>query len=984
MRLKAWTEEAERLRAQELEALFNVASILVAPGDIEQKVTRVLEEIASAVGSEWVILRLFDEDDQVLRLVSHVGSGLEDLPPDPVLLPGQLLSGKAFEKGEPLVVNDVRSYPDTSPARVAQGMRSAASLLLKSGDRLIGTVQVNSGQLNHFTPERVKFVTAIVDGIGVLLDNARLLEGVRESEERYRNLFEESRDAIFVISEDGEKLTGVNQTALDLFGFTREEAIGSSIGDRFVDPADWVAATREIDKAGYVRDFGVGLRKTDGSEILCLMTFSRRLDGEGRSLGFQGVIRDVTERVEAEEAERLRTQELEALFTVASILVAPGDIEQKVTHVLEAIAAAVEADWVVLRLYDEEEQVLRLVSYVGAGLQDLPPEPVLQLGQLVSGQAFQRGEPLVVNDYPAHPGADAGRVAEGMKSAASLILKSGDRLIGTVQVSSKQLDHFTPERVKFLTAIVDGMGVLLENARLLEGVRESEERYRNLFEESRDAIFVIAADCKVMAANQAAVELFGFEMQDAGGSEVIDRFVDPGDPERFRRAIDQSGSVRDFEVKLRDADGSEIDCLVTATRRLDARGRSLGLQGVIRDITERKRIQREGSVLAEIGVVLGGTLAIEEVYQQFADQVQKLIPSDRVVISDVDIDAGTITPVYIAGLPIDGWPPDTPHLLASTPLENVVRYRTPLVMNFGESERLAQAYGGLVDGLEAGLRSGLAVPLIARDSTIGILSLRRIDSGGYTPRELELAIGVANQIAPAIENARLYREAGVVAVHEERNRLARDLHDSVIQSLYSLTLHSEASVRHANAGDLEQVKARLGQMGESALQALKEMRLLVYQLRPPLLEDEGLIGALQHRLDAVEKRSGVKTRLILDREYRLPANIENALFPVAIEALNNAIKHANASIVEMRINTVDGGIELTVRDNGRGFAVAERSAQGGVGLASMSERLSDIGGRLSVKSVVGEGTTVTAFVGLDLPDSGPSDADHPDHQGASA
>lgn len=441
-------------------------------------------------------------------------------------------------------------------------------------------------------------------------------------------------------------------------------------------------------------------------------------------------------------------------------------------------------------------------------------------------------------------------------------------------------------------------------------------------------------------------------------------------------------SVRTTELSCRTANGDLLPAEVVATA-IEIDGKECVIFAV-RDITERKRIQREGSVLAEIGVVLGGTLAIEEVYQQFADQVQKLIPSDRIVISDVDIDAGTITPVYIAGLPIDGWPPGTPHLLASTPLENVVRYRTPLVMNFGESERLAQAYGGLVDGLEAGLRSGLAVPLIARDNTIGILSLRRIDSGGYTPRELELAIGVANQIAPAIENARLYREAGVVAVHEERNRLARDLHDSVIQSLYSLTLHSEASVRHANAGDLEQVKARLGRMGESALQALKEMRLLVYQLRPPALEDAGLISALQHRLDAVEKRSGVKTRLILDREYRLPANIENALFPVAIEALNNAIKHANASIVEMRINTVDGGIELTVGDNGRGFAVAERSAQGGVGLASMSERLSDIGGRLSVKSVVGEGTTVTAFVGLDLPDSGPSDADHPDRQEASA
>ena len=527
----------------------------------------------------------------MLRIVSHVGPGLEEAPPESAVAPGHLMSGKSFEAGATLVVNDVRTYADATPDWVAQGMKSGASLILKSGARLIGTVVLNSSRLDHFTPERVKFLTAIVDGMGALLENARLLEGVRESEERYRNLFEQSRDAIFVISEDGEELTGVNQAALDLFGFTTEEAIGSGFADRFVDPADQVRLAREIDEAGYVRDFEVRLRKTDGSEIICLTTFAPRLDGEGRSLGFQGVIRDVTEHVKAEEAERLRTQELQALFTVASTLVGPGDIEQKVTQVLQEIARAVEADWVTLRLFDEEDEVLRLVSSVGIGLEDLPPEPVLQLGQLLSGQAFLRAEPQVVNDYPSLPTADPGRVAQGMKSAVSLILKTGDRLVGTVQVASKNLNYFNPQGVKFLTAIVDGMGVHLDNARLLEDVRDSEGRYRNLFEESRDAIFVSAPDGEVVAANQASLELFGFELQDAIGSDVGDRFVHSADRERFRQAIGEVGSVRDFEVRLRKKDGTEIDCLLTAARSQDEQGRGLSVQGVIRDVTERKKAE---------------------------------------------------------------------------------------------------------------------------------------------------------------------------------------------------------------------------------------------------------------------------------------------------------------------------------------------------------------------------------------------------------
>ena len=393
---------------------------------------------------------------------------------------------------------------------------------------------------------------------------------LRVSEERLRTVVAGAPILLFAV--DGhEVMTFAEGQGIEALGIKGNEVVGMTLDH---------LATRMPQVVDDVRRAltGEAFATTVQFEgTIWEMRYSPHVGDNDEVAGVIGVCTDVAERVEAEEAERLRTQELEALFTVA-----PGDIENKVTRVLEQIAASAESEWVLLRLFDEEEQVLRLVSYVGPGLEEVPPESAVPPGHLMSGKAFEAGATMVVNDVRTYSDATPDWVAQGMMSGASLILKSGARLIGTVVLNSSRLDHFTPERVKFLTAIVDGIGVLLENARLLEGVRESEERYRNLFEESRDAIFVIAADCKVMAANQAALELFGFEMQDAVGSEIIDRIVDPGDLERFRRAIDQSGSVRDFEVKLRDADGSEIDCLMTATRRLDEQGRDLGVQGVIR------------------------------------------------------------------------------------------------------------------------------------------------------------------------------------------------------------------------------------------------------------------------------------------------------------------------------------------------------------------------------------------------------------------
>ena len=135
-----------------------------------------------------------------------------------------------------------------------------------------------------------------------------------------------------------------------------------------------------------------------------------------------------------------------------------------------------------------------------------------------------------------------------------------------------------------------------------EELSESEERYRALFEDTRDAIFISSADGKIIDCNQAALDLFGFTVDQAVGSDIGERFVDAVDRERFREEISRSGFVRDFEVKLSKRDGTELHCLLTATRRRAEDGSSLGVQGTVRDITERKQAeetQRELAVLEE-------------------------------------------------------------------------------------------------------------------------------------------------------------------------------------------------------------------------------------------------------------------------------------------------------------------------------------------------------------------------------------------------
>jgi signal transduction histidine kinase/ligand-binding sensor domain-containing protein len=196
------------------------------------------------------------------------------------------------------------------------------------------------------------------------------------------------------------------------------------------------------------------------------------------------------------------------------------------------------------------------------------------------------------------------------------------------------------------------------------------------------------------------------------------------------------------------------------------------------------------------------------------------------------------------------------------------------------------------------------------------------------------------------------------AVTEERNRLARDLHDSVTQALYGVTLYSEAAAGHLALGHVDRVADHLQEVQDTAQEALSEMRLLIFELRPPILEESGLVAALQARLQAVEGRAGLRTAFQTNLEGRLPPDLEEGLYRIAQEALNNALKHAQAEQIRVQLRQQGGGVMLEITDDGVGFDPATASERGGVGLAAMAERAADLGAKLQIGSGPDLGTKV--------------------------
>jgi signal transduction histidine kinase len=195
-----------------------------------------------------------------------------------------------------------------------------------------------------------------------------------------------------------------------------------------------------------------------------------------------------------------------------------------------------------------------------------------------------------------------------------------------------------------------------------------------------------------------------------------------------------------------------------------------------------------------------------------------------------------------------------------------------------------------------------------------------------------------------------------LAIVEERNRLARELHDSVSQSLYGLVLSSEAARRNLASGNPDGIAAELDAMSEAARTALAEMRLLIYELRPPEIEEHGLQWALESRLATVERRAGLETTLDYDVTDDLPLRTEIELERIATEALTNAVRHSGATHAGVTVRQEGDRLMLEVWDDGAGFDPG--TSPGGFGLRGMRERAERLGGSIELDARPNEGTRV--------------------------
>ncbi len=507
----------------------------------------------------------------------------------------------------------------------------------------------------------------------------------------------------------------------------------------------------------------------------------------------------------------------------------------------------------------------------------------------------------------------------------------------------------------------------------LRALEESEERYRHLFENAPVGIYRTTPDGRILLANPALVRMLGY----ASFEELAAHDLEKEGPHAtyargwFKEALEREGEIRGLEATWRRRDNTMLFVRESARVVCGEDGAACYYEGTVEDVTERKRMEHvsRGQMAAltcmlnaltarpELDTFLGQVLTA--IAEQLGSQHTSLWfynAEQNSLLLHMIYDKGQILSQEQAR-PAAGATPVPPR---EAPLwQEVVRTRQPLLIeNIARDGRVRDREWLLSQGVQ----TLLLVPLLLGDEVIGWLSVCSADARRYRPEEIELAQALAQQATLAVQLTRLAGQEQQAAVLAERNRMAREIHDTLAQGFTGIMIQLEVA-EDALPGEPGQAQVHIARARDLARASLAEARRSVWALHPQALEEGRLPAVLADLAGQMTFGTPVRAEFHVRGTPRaLPPDVESNLLRIGLEALTNTLKHARARALHLELSFEPERVRLSVRDDGQGFEPPLPAGRGGFGLTGMRERAEGMGGQLTVASQPGRGTEVAVTV----------------------
>jgi len=373
-------------------------------------------------------------------------------------------------------------------------------------------------------------------------------------------------------------------------------------------------------------------------------------------------------------------------------------------------------------------------------------------------------------------------------------------------------------------------------------------------------------------------------------------------------------------------------------------------------LKETEQRANELTIINNVQQALASKLDVQSIYDLVGNKFREMFDAQVVMISTYDPQSNTVEHRYAIEYGERVYSPGRhpPGGFRS----RIIQTRQPLLVNTNVAQEATHLGQPTLPGTITP-KSWLGVPMLVSGQVTGILSVQNLErENAFHESDIRLLQTFAASMSVALENARLYEQARQLAILEERQRVGRELHDSVTQSLYGISLYAQAASGKITAKQPDQARQYIEDIQDTAQESLADMRLLIFELRPPVLDKEGLIAAIQNRLTSVENRAGIKSSFVSGLTDRLSQGVEEGLYQIAREALNNIIKHAHAKNISINIQQDSDSVSMEILDDGIGFDPETACRQGCLGLANMQERARLHGWQYRIESSPGNGTRI--------------------------
>ncbi len=532
-----------------------------------------------------------------------------------------------------------------------------------------------------------------------------------------------------------------------------------------------------------------------------------------------------------------------------------------------------------------------------------------------------------------------------------------------------------------------------------EALRAAQQMLSLVMDNIPTAIFWKDVELRYLGCNMVFADLAGMEPEEMIGKTDLDMPWGAYEADFFRdwdrRVVDTGVAKFGIREAIHRRDGTVLQIETTKVPLLDASGRVIGLLGTSEDITEKLRAEEErrqsfavldervrlrtaelsranstlrrevdervrlqaeerqlrsyAEAMRETAAAISSSLDFDEILEEVLVGAERLLSHDLGAV--VLIESGEPELVHYRAR--FGYGPAS--TIESDSLDLSVLER---LADEGATPAVIEVEDGLGrGGLWRDAQAVIAAPMKVGDHNIGFLVMESATAGLFDSSHIERLSTVADQAAAAISNARLLLRTAEIAAVDERQRLARDLHDSVSQTLWTASLLAGSlSLRTFTdptlAAEVESIKRLTSG-------AVAEMRTLLLELRPQAIEEANLDDLLAHLIEGLESRRNIEVSADLESVPDCPANIKEGFYRIAQEAFNNIGRHANASSVKARLIRRPGTLRLEIADNGCGF---ESARPGGLGMTIMKERAADIGAYLTIDSRENDGTTLCVSV----------------------